>query len=144
MMTSAEKLRQCLNKLGFRPHRCKVCGSEFEAKKEYAYKIPQGAGFLWFCSWHCIQAYRKEKESMPRKPKRVQTKTAAEVEPPVMEMLKQGLTNAEIARRLDISASWVSRIKKKFNQTKGDSTDGNGNRSEDGDLAPDRLQGDQV
>lgn len=43
------------------PHTCRQCGKKFEGGSEWAYKIPLGhRKAIWFCSWKCIQAYRKE------------------------------------------------------------------------------------
>ena len=39
--------------------KCKQCGKGFEGGVNYAYKIPYKGDLCWyFCSWHCIQAYR--------------------------------------------------------------------------------------
>ena len=47
------------------PKKCKQCGKRFEASSEWAYKESKGhKHFLWFCSYHCIQAYRREKERL--------------------------------------------------------------------------------
>ena len=43
------------------PRKCKTCGKKFEARPEYAYKYsPSGEKFYWFCSYHCLQDYKRE------------------------------------------------------------------------------------
>lgn len=117
-MIDAQKHRICLNKLGFQAHRCIVCGVEFEARKEYAYKIAQGKCFQWFCSWHCIQAYRAEIDNKPKTERRKQSRPVSVIEPLVMDLISEGVKGVEIAERLEISNAWVSRIRKKMKDNK--------------------------
>ena len=44
------------------PRKCKYCGKLFEAGKEYAYKHRKRGqrDYVYFCTWHCLQAYRKK------------------------------------------------------------------------------------
>lgn len=40
--------------------KCRHCGKHFESRPEYAYKIEYNKDRYWyFCSWRCIQAYRR-------------------------------------------------------------------------------------
>lgn len=124
-----DNLQKCLIRLGFHERECSECGKTFDAKDEYAYKIlngrPQGhAVYHWFCSWHCLQAWRAENDERKRKPKKKQTKRAAEIEPLVLMMLSDGIRGVEIARRLDISESWVSKIKIKERKKRANGNDG--------------------
>lgn len=137
-MRNDEILRACLNRLGFHERICARCGGEFEAKDEYAYKIlngrPQGqAVYHWFCSWHCLQAWRAEHGERKRKPKKKQSKTAAEIEPLVLKMLSEGFRGAEIARRLDISEGWVSQIKIRERKKRANGNDGGAGMEDDED-----------
>jgi YHS domain-containing protein len=43
-------------------HKCPICGKEFWARSEYAFKCNVGKKLAYFCSWHCIRKYEKEKE----------------------------------------------------------------------------------
>lgn len=112
-----DNLQKCLIRLGFHERECSECGKTFDAKDEYVYKILSGrpnghAAYRWFCSWHCIQQWRAEHDPPPRKPRKKQTKRAEEVVPLVLLMLQQGFKGTEIAKKLDISITWVSRIKR--------------------------------
>ncbi len=49
---------------GLHPRKCKCCGKKFEAVDEWVYKIrlfnKNGhEHYMWFCSWKCLQAFRK-------------------------------------------------------------------------------------
>ena len=46
------------------PRKCKQCGKNFEAGKEYAYKYQKyGKKKSWyFCSWHCLREFQREKK----------------------------------------------------------------------------------
>ena len=44
------------------PRKCKFCGKDFEACKEYAYKAEKRKGkkqYFYFCSWRCLQSWRE-------------------------------------------------------------------------------------
>lgn len=46
------------------PRKCKTCGKPFESRADYAYKMERQKGkpiYWWFCSWHCLQAFREKK-----------------------------------------------------------------------------------
>lgn len=56
--------------LGRWPRKCKVCGKDFFANNDWAYKIIQGKKqtITWFCSYHCKQGFiRKEGEKSEEK-----------------------------------------------------------------------------
>ena len=148
-MRNDEILRACLNRLGFHERTCVQCGEEFEAKDEYVYKLlsgrPQGhAAYHWFCSWHCIQAWRSEHGERERKPRKRQTKRAAEIEPLVLKMLSEGVRGVEIARRLDISQGWVSKIKIKERKKRTNGNDGRAGMEDDEDAERwDPCEGDE-
>lgn len=45
----------------YKKHKCKFCGTIFEAYPEYQYKRLKndGRGYIWFCSHHCLRAWEK-------------------------------------------------------------------------------------
>jgi ribosomal protein L24E len=45
------------------PHKCRNCGKKFEAGSEYVYRTEtRGDHFMWFCSWKCLQEWKRKKE----------------------------------------------------------------------------------
>lgn len=50
--------------------KCAQCGKNFESRMEYAYKVERRKGkklYYYFCSWHCLRQYEKNKQVNGRK-----------------------------------------------------------------------------
>lgn len=72
-----------------RDKHCDVCGKVFcrLSYVNYAYKIPHANGYKFFCSWGCMQKYRRLQEekrdkSKDEKRRGVATDKEARVRPP--------------------------------------------------------------
>lgn len=55
------------------PRTCHQCGKKFYLGivEDWIYKKPlTKETYIWFCSWHCYNAYFKEKEKKREKPMR--------------------------------------------------------------------------
>ena len=94
--------------IGLYPHKCKQCGKRFEARREYAYKLPKfhrTDDYDWFCSYKHLRQYEQE-HSLKEK------LTAREVE--AINLMEQGLKTMEIATRMGVSRNRVLAIKDKW------------------------------
>ena len=97
--------------IGLYKHICTQCGKAFEARKEYAYKIIKDYdrdSYFWFCSYKCIQTYRKQIK--PRQ------KTPSEKEQLILDLLSKGVRQYEIAQRAGVSKQTVYKVKKKWEE----------------------------
>ena len=83
-------------------HTCKQCGKTFEAYVGHVYKIPTNKNdvYRWFCSYKCIQAYRKDTAKKPNDKERL-----------VLEMLDNNHTIKNITETLKVSKETVYKIR---------------------------------
>lgn len=85
---------------GHYERKCRTCGKKFlPASSDYAYKFNKANVDYYFCSWKCIQQWRREHEKPPRKPKEVSR--AAEV----AALADGGMAFSDIAAKLGIKES---------------------------------------
>ena len=94
--------------VGLYPHKCKQCGKRFEARREYAYKLPKfhkTEEYYWFCSYKHLRQYEQEHSS-------VKKLTPREAE--AIRMVEQGFTTMEIATKMGVSRNRVFAIKEKW------------------------------
>ena len=91
--------------INLRTHTCKQCGKEFEAYAGHIYKIPTSKTdiFMWFCSYKCIQEYRKQTAKKPTEKERL-----------VLEMLDGNHTIKNITETLKVSKETIYKIKDKW------------------------------
>ena len=87
------------------PHErvCPECGKRFCAPmlEFWTYKIQKGSKNLVMCSWTC---YRKAKRKNPVMCSGIRNEVRQQL---VLDMKDAGMSNAEIARELGISANLV-------------------------------------
>ena len=94
--------------VGLYPHKCKMCGKRFEARKEYAYKLHRyksSDDYDWFCSYKCLRQYERKKRSERHPTVREQD---------YLDLLDDGLTIAEIARREGVNEQRVRFVRDKW------------------------------
>lgn len=76
---------------------CEECGKTFTHDPEYAYKAYFKKGktykLYYFCSWKCLQKYRRRKEENQEKPDHYENK-------PRKQMVRGAKLNAEKAKEI--------------------------------------------
>lgn len=93
--------------------KCGECKKKIEILyiDDWAYVIRSGMNRKYFCSWRCLQKYRKEKNTKTR-----QGKLNAERQKKIKQMLEDGHDRSEIMDRLDCSrqaVNYYERLKRK-------------------------------
>lgn len=94
---------------GMYPRKCKTCGKEFEARREYGWKIPQYRSsefFYYFCSYSCMRAYETAKEEK-KKPKETVR---------VLGLIRAGYSKTETGRIVGMTYKQVKRIWDRWGQ----------------------------
>lgn len=94
--------------VGLKKHKCHQCKKTFECRPEHRYKILKYGCtdvYDWFCSWKCIQDYRKEKEKDNQPSKR---------DLRILELLDQGMNLHAVAKEVGISRNGVIYVRDKW------------------------------
>ncbi len=94
--------------IGLYPRKCKQCGKKFDCRKEYRYKILRYGSeecYDWFCSWKCIQAYRREHTKVKKPDERDQK---------ILNLLDCGRSLAETGEMMGLSRKVVIRVRDKW------------------------------
>lgn len=89
------------------PYFCVVCHKEIYPGPEYAYYVKPKDNHKYCCSYTC---WRKATPDMGQRKKRL----TKEEQDGVVQLIRQGMTDLEIARRFDTSSSVVAYYKKKM------------------------------
>ena len=93
---------------GFYEHNCARCGKPFIMHDGWAYKSGTGTGARLFCSWSCIQAWRKERPSKIERREKI------------IQAIYDGLSNAEIFKLLGEEPGKVDYWRKKLERENED------------------------
>ena len=56
----AEGVMRLMKAFDLYPHKCACCGKKFEGGMEWAYKTEVKKRLKWFCSWSCLQRFRRK------------------------------------------------------------------------------------
>lgn len=95
--------------MGLFERKCTQCGKTFEARSEWAYRIPKtrsSCAYFWFCQHKCIRAYEREHTKPQERPTKWQEA--------VLKRLEELHSLAEVAREFGISYKRVSNIRDKW------------------------------
>ena len=93
--------------IGLYHRKCKTCGKEFEARKEYGWKIApyKSSDFsYYFCSYSCMRAYEVAKEEKKKTPEVVK----------VLGLLRAGYNKTEAGRIVGMTYKQVKKIADKW------------------------------
>ena len=82
--------------------QCALCGKEFVVHNEWAYKSSQSDGSMMFCSWSCLQDWRKGRGTKIERRERI------------IQAIKDGLTTNEISKLLNEETNTISYWRKKL------------------------------
>lgn len=97
-----------------RKDKCECCGRSIEVWPEWAYKICYDQDVVkYFCSWRCIQQYRREHDT-----EKHQGKINIYRRNMIISLISQGLTNKQITNQIPCSNQLISFYRKKISAEK--------------------------
>ena len=95
--------------IGGQERQCPMCTKLFYADERYAYQMDS----RFFCSWHCLRAYEKDKTAAQGTGKMIGKKASR-----IFDLLSIGKTYPEIGQELGIADTTVGYYVSKYKMRK--------------------------